>query len=264
MEIVKQLKGLESLYTNSRMVLSLYLSNDHSNDYQKRDIWRIHLKNGLKDIEKNIMAVGNSIEIQSFRLVKQKVEKELNEHKLQFKRGFVLFASQDKVVYKDLQVPVDNEFYWRDEPVIDPLESLYKKFPRSGIVAFNHEHAQILDVELGEVKDSQLYDLEVDQENWRKIEGRAPSSITNGKVKHHDRDRYDKRLHENMVREFKALAHQIDKTAYEKGWEGVYLAGVPDMLPLLQGTLYVQILKTSSQNLVSKTPQQIVQELLLK
>lgn len=257
MEIMKKF-GLSSIVKRGDMVLSLYLNTDPNTGMEKRDVWKIHLKNGLKNVEQHITAVDHEQEVKLFQLVKTKVDEKIDDMTLHLKRSIVLFATPNEVVIHQLQVPVENQIVWRELPVISQLEAIYSKYPRSGIVAIDHEQALLIDMELGELKEEVAYSLDVESGDWRRFQGVAASSMMAGSSTH--TDKYERRMNENFTRQLKQFAHILDTQALKRGWQGVYLVGQPEMTRHLQQMLHTEVVKMIPRNLSSKTAHEVMAE----
>lgn len=251
---------LGGFYKGGKMTLSVYLNTEPESDYQKRDVWKIHLKNGLRDMERNIRAVGHEQEIKEFEKVKAKVEHEIGEQQLQMKRSVILFANHDAVVLEILQVPVKTSFYWRERPVTKQLEKIVSEYPRTGIIVVDHEHAVIIDVELGELMDEFVYKMDVDSGDWRRYQGVAATNILASSSS--NQEKLKKRSNVHHQRMMKELGHLIDKYAGNRGWKGIYLVGSKDTTNQLQSFIRTPVNRKVPRNLASRSSHDVMKEIL--
>ncbi len=115
--------------------------------------------------------------------MKEKVEKYMKENELELAKSVVIFATADDSIWfaEKFQMPVQSEFEWSDSAKLDQLKQMYNEFPKTGIILTQKEAVKVLDTELGTVKDSHIFELDIETENWKKTFRTTPCSCIHGK-----------------------------------------------------------------------------------
>lgn len=106
-KVINELKNLE----NEDKVLTLYLNTDRSEC--QSGSWKIKLKNGLKKLEEYIYLSSNEEEVKSYKKLKKRVEKTINDAATNLQKSVIIFASNKGKLFSVhfLQVPVETEFF---------------------------------------------------------------------------------------------------------------------------------------------------------
>ncbi len=185
MDMNKEIKKLESVYLEKpQRVFSMYLNTDPSDPEQQGGEWKIQFKNGMNNFEKYLQEDGDSDEKRNFWAVKEKVENYVRENEQNFAKSLVIFATADDSVWfaERFQMPVKTEFQWDDTAKVSQLKEMHQKFPQTGIILTQKETIKILDTELGTLKDTSFYELDLDTEDWRQHTGphRAQATVGSG------------------------------------------------------------------------------------
>lgn len=238
-------------------VLTFYLQTSPNSDD-----WKIRLKNGLKRTGEYVRA-SRQEELQLFLSIKKKVEKAVLDLQRHFNQGLVCFASQDEILLKPTQIPLENQFYWEKEPVVQHLDELFKLYPRTGIILVQRHRITLIDTLLAEILNETNYEIDLDTEYWRHYKGLSSGAIISSGATH--RDKFDSRLKENQARWFKTVAPEIRKEAKNFQWEQVYLAGPPELTKEIKALLsHLNIVKVITQNYAGKSANEIVRDFLIK
>lgn len=99
MNISEELKKLKAFRCDDRCVLSVYLNTNPADPEQQQAAWRIHLKSGLKRLDEYLVASGNEKELSSFRSLKDKVMKEIEDKQNDLAKGAIIFAAADPEIW---------------------------------------------------------------------------------------------------------------------------------------------------------------------
>jgi hypothetical protein len=264
MTITKKIEELKSIQLEEpNKILSMYLNTDRSSMNQQNGEWKIKLKNGLKKLEEYIEAGGTKEALKNFKKIKEMVNSEILEHERDLQRSVVLFASADQQVWSVdfLQLPVETNFYWEEYPVVDQLEELKENYPSSGIVVVNQEEVRVVEAELGQVKESIHYTLDLETEDWRQHEGPHHADVTLGKGgKSYQQEQYKDRFEANKQRWYKSLAPKIDKKAKDHHWEQIVVIGEKEEALQLKEQMNKEIEKLIAKNLGNRADHEIVSE----
>ncbi|MDQ0253959.1 hypothetical protein J2S74_001332 [Evansella vedderi] len=250
MALAKELENLRNFQcSEGKCVLSVYLNTDRANQNQRKGEWKIRLKNGLKRLEEYLIASGDQKQLKVYKKLRRKVEKEIKGNQSQLMKSVVIFASEEQDLWSVhyLQLPVETNFHWENAPVLDQLTKLQQDFPKSAIIMPNRDVIKIIDIDLGEIKGTNIYQFDPESENWRLKEGTASSDRMASSANHVDD--YQHRLDENLNRFYKKIASNIEQMYRDRKWQSVYLVGEPEKVKILQGQLRVKIDRSVNKNL---------------
>ncbi|SFJ42233.1 Protein required for attachment to host cells [Halobacillus dabanensis] len=267
MDLNKEIKKLENVHLEKpQKVFTMYLNTDPSDPDQQGGEWKIHLKNGLNNFESYLQEDGDSDEKRNYWAVKEKVEKFIEENEQNFAKSVVLFATGDETIWfaERFQMPVKTEFYWEETPVLDQLKEMQNKFPKTGIVLTQKNEIKLIDAQLGMLKDTQLFELDLDTEDWRQHQGphRAQPSMGSGGAKTSKRDQFEERFEANRYRWYKSVAPKIDKLAKDYEWERLYLVGDKEELKDLQDNMNKEASDMINKNLLDHEEMHVIEEVV--
>ncbi|WP_411953726.1 VLRF1 family aeRF1-type release factor [Alkalibacillus sp. S2W] len=264
MDIKKVLNQLEHYQSEApNRVFSMYLNTDPSDQDQQGGEWKIHLKNGLNNFE-TYLQDDSSEEKRNFWAVKDKVENFIEENRLNLKKSVIIFATGEGDVWfaDTLQMPVETEFHWEDEPVLGQLKQLHETFPKTGIILTQKEHIKIIDAELASVKDTLFYELDLNTEDWRQHQGphQAGSNLGSGGAKSSKKDELDQRFEENRSRWYKSIAPKLDKLAKDYDWAEIYMVGDSDEVDELEANMNKPVTGKINKNLLDSDEMSVLNE----
>lgn len=260
---IEELKNVN--IDQSQKVFSMYLNTDRKRMDQQKGEWKIHLKNGLKRLKEYIENSDDRNEIRQIHTIKEKVEREIHENQTDLLRSVVLFATADDTIWfaDYLQVPVETAFYWEDEPVLDPLQSLENKYPYMGIVVLQQDEAAVLETETGTLKDRFHYTLDLNTNDWRQHQGpqdmkQRGLSMAGGSQK----DEFKERFKAHQQRWYKSLVSKVEQKAGKKNWEQIYLVGEKEEVEALKKYFNKEIDKVIPRNILNRDTDTILTEVL--
>ncbi|WP_245628065.1 VLRF1 family aeRF1-type release factor [Shouchella shacheensis] len=257
MSLAKNLKHLRQIHCEDGC-LSIYLRTNQASTDQQKGEWKIRLKNGLKKLEEYLQASDNDTELKAFQKLKKQAEAQITDLQPAMPKAVVFIGSATgEVQLTKLQVPVENEFRWERQPVVDQLETLQATYPRSGILLIQKTDVIAVETSLGEVEEERTYSWDIETEDWKEYVG-SGSSENVGAALH--RDQFDDRFDANQQRWFKQLAAKIDKRAKDRGWNSVHLVGSPDQTTEFERQLTFKEVVVVKKNLAKLRSHQIVDE----
>lgn len=261
MALAKELDALKDFRCEEgKCVLSVYLNTDRANKNQQKGEWKIRLKNGLKRLEEYLIASGETSQLKSYRKLKRKVEKEIKGNQSLLLKSVVIFASDEKDLWSVhyLQLPVETSFHWENAPVLDQLTKLKNDFPKSAIIMPSRDEIKIYDIDLGEVKDTHVYQFDPESEDWRFKTGAAATDRIASSANHVDD--YQQRFEENLNRFYKKIAGNIENMYREREWKAVYLVGEPEKVRSLKSQLKVEINGAVNKNLNNSDASKVLEQ----
>lgn len=260
----KDLQTLRDFHSGTRGVLSVYLNTNPGDPVQLNGAWDIHLKNGLKQIEKSLSDSQKEDELKIFSKTKKKILKEIDDNKKEFNKGLVIFASEDPELWSVhyVQVPVKSSFHWEDHPVIEQLEYMYKAYPEAGIVLPSFGEVRILDTAMGVVKEDMTYIFDPNLEVWGELKDMDPDG--NHVIGNSHIDFLDARLKENLQRFFKGMGTNIERLKKERGWIEVHVSGETEYALAFAKTLREEPASCIFKNLNNSKPNEIIKHVLEK
>src|SRR5699024_10104346 len=142
--------------------LSIYLYiNPSSED------WRIHLKNGLKNIAEDIKTTSDDDETNLIQHMTEKGNNAIKDNKANLKKSVICFINEEHQFMYNLQLEVENEFQWQNGPAEKQLEELMKSYPKSGIILIQHNQVTLLTTALGELIDETQFTFDLESEDWK-------------------------------------------------------------------------------------------------
>ncbi|MFE8702004.1 VLRF1 family aeRF1-type release factor [Cytobacillus sp. FJAT-54145] len=247
-------------------VLSLYLHTDRSHPDQQRGEWKIALKNGFNKLEE-YLNVSSHEELNRLRSIRSKLEKYMEGLERNLPRGIVIFASIDSNLWEsfELQVPVQTNFYWEERPVLQELQSLYKKYPLTGLVLMQQNQIKILSSVFTVLQDMETMEFDLESEDWRKHEGPSHmnASLGKGAVKSAAQvDHYQERVKMNQHRWLKSLGSILDKKAADHKWDKIILVGDKEEAELLNSSMNKQVDKIIQKNLLNEHEHAVIEKVL--
>ena len=264
MGLSKEIQALKDYRSGDRNVLSVYLNTNPGDPNQLNGGWKIHLKNGLKDIEKSLTASEKDNELKYFKETKKKVMDEIDNNKDDLHKGAVIFASENPPLWSVhyVQVPVKSGFHWEDRPVVEQFEYMYKAYPDAGIILPSFGEVRILDTSMGFVKEDMVYSFDPNLEVWgedKNMDPTGPHKIGSSKV-----DLIESRLKENLQRFFKGMGANVEKMKKERGWKEIHVAGETELAIAFAETLREKPASCIYKNLNNSKPHIIINQVLEK
>jgi hypothetical protein len=128
MSISNEIHSLKEYSSGSRNVLSMYLNTNPGDHEQTNGAWKIHLKNGMKDLEKFLAGSDKEEELKSFQGLKKKVISEIEDNKEDLHKGVVIFASDNPELWSVhyVQVPVKKALIGKTSRCLNSLNTCIK------------------------------------------------------------------------------------------------------------------------------------------
>ncbi len=261
------LNKLENYHTEKpNRVFTMYLNTDPADPDQQGGEWRLQLKNGLNNFETYLQEDGDSDEKRNYWAVKEKVQHYINENERNLKKSVIIIATADEDIWfaETLQMPVKTEFFWEEQPQLRQLKELQKSFPKTGIILTQKDQVKYIDAELGTVKDTALYELDLDTEDWRQHQGphRADSNLGSGGAKTSKKDELAERFEANRARWYKSIAPELDQIAKKHHWERIYLVGPSDEVNDLEQHMNKKVEGKVNKNLLDHEETKVLNEVV--
>lgn len=239
-------------------VLTIHLNTDASAGNLSNGEWKIHLKNGLKELKEEVKEKDNQDELKALKKLQDKVEKEIAVHSREMRKGFILVASADGELWKArvLQVPVTTSFHWGKTAETQQIEELEQRFPETALVVVQQANVTFIETSLGIIRDTKKYSWDIDSENWVDEEDTAQPLARGG-----GKDEFKRRFEENQHRWYKSLASRIEKEIKNRGLEGAYLVGSKESVAEVEANMSPNNVKgIITKNLGSKPDHEILNE----
>lgn len=234
-KVINELKNLE----NEDKVLTVYLNTDRSEC--QSGSWKIKLKNGLKKLEEYIYLSSNEEEVKGYKKLKKRVEKTIKDAATNLQKSVIIFASNKDKLFSVhfLQVAVETEFYWEDEPKLAQIEKIQNTYPTSGVIIANEDEITLMHSELGGLDAVNKFAFEAYTDDWRMFEGVAASDRTASGANH--KDSYNDRYEANQLRWVRNIIPLIEKVADHHDWKHVHIIGQAEYLCTLERELNLPI-----------------------
>lgn len=253
MSLYNEMNQLKELKNSKEGILSIFLSTKPN----ERDKWEINLKNGLKNIEKELEEKGETQKMQSFVKLREKVERELMNNKQRILRSVVLYAEGGDGIFElhFLQLDVENEIVYSDVPSMEQLETLDRKFPKTGLIVAQMEIITIYNTRLGEIEDTLVFELDLNTDNWRKYQGRSArdNASSSNQV-----DQYDSRKEKQIRSFYRQVSTEITKLYKEYEWTELVVIGHQRTSKLLLDELEVDASRIINKNLGGTSEEEVL------
>ncbi|PSL34299.1 hypothetical protein B0H99_10925 [Planomicrobium soli] len=286
MILYNEIQELKNFTCEDRCVLSVYLNTNPADLEAQNGAWRIHLKNGLKRLDEYLTASQDEKEINTYKKLKKKVEREILDHQNDLHKGVIIFASphQDLWFVHYVQVPVKTSFHWETKPVLDELRYMYKAYPYAGIVLPSSKGIRVIDTSMGIINEEFFYEFDAGLEVWTeqkgvrgssRVQGRAGASgagsvgggaaggnspVIGGSGGGSPVDELDHRLKENLERFYKEVGSKIEKLKNERKWDEIHVVGEAEHAKTFAKVLPKKPASCLTKNLINSSPSQILHE----
>lgn len=264
MELQEELQLLNDYESKDNSVLSIYLNTDPADPDQRNDAWKIHFKNGLKELEEMIPSSTSQHELQLFKKTKKKVEKEIAANQTNLNKGIIIFASEDPELWfvHYVQVRIKTNFYWRKKPELEQLHYVNKAYPHAGVILPAFNEVRIIDTAMGVVNDELVYEFDSGSEEWKRKKGIAYGAVRASSATHVDA--FQDRLRENLIRFYKQMGSTIGNLTRERNWKEVHVSGEAELANAIAKTLPKKPKSILYKNLNNNKSNQVLHEVFEK
>lgn len=245
-------------------VFTMYLNTDPSDPNQQGDEWRIHLKNGLRNFDAYLQQDDNKAERENFLKIKEKITSYIKEEETNLNRGVIAFASGDDDIWfvKNVQMRVDNEFYWKETPELNQLIELKEMYPKIGIVLVQQNQVKVINSESNRILDTNFFELDIETEDWRVKQGPRNVSAAGSRGPNVQKDNFESRYSANVQRWYKKIAPKLDKIAKDNQWEKIYIVGESDGATELCKQMNKPIEEVVQKNMLDHDENKVLEEVL--
>src|SRR5690625_472477 len=262
---INELKQVKEEGANK--VFSMYLNTDPSDPDQQGGKWKIQLKNGLRNFETYLSEDENQEELRNFKKVKKKVKEFVGKYEQDLLRGIIVFATADGKVWfaERVQMRLESEFYWEEEPVLNQLEKLSNKLPKTGVILVQQNQIKVIETYLNEVENTHFYELNLDTENWAEKKGPRKANAVGAGVHpgsaSMQKENFAGRFAANQQRWYKSIAPKLDKLAKDGAWENLYLFGERDAIHELRKQMNRKVNDTVYKNMLEHDEDKVLAQI---
>ncbi|MEV7006257.1 VLRF1 family aeRF1-type release factor [Streptosporangium sp. NPDC051022] len=208
-------------------VLSFYVTASPQEEASVRPAWRIRFGNQLSDLREQVTAEAD-------RTRRMAVLKRLEELELDFRQlldpsesglGRVMFApvGDGQVRAFSFQLPVADQIVMESTAYVRPLVNTVETAPPAGLVLLSRDGMRMIDYRYGLAEDVGRTPFEIVAEDWKQMRGPATSEIARQAATH--RDKFERRVGENLTRHLRTAAARITEEAESRGWQTIVLLG---------------------------------------
>lgn len=264
MRFREELQLLNNYESNNNDVLSIYLNTDPADPEQRNDAWKIHFKNGMKELEEMIPSSTDKSELNLFKALKKKVQKEIDDNQTNLNKGVIIFASEDPELWSVhyVQVRVKTNFYWRKRPELEQLYYINKAYPNAGIILAAFNEVRIIDTSMGVIDDELVYEFDSGSEEWKQKKGVAYGAVRASSATHVDA--FDDRMRENLFRFYKQMGSTIGRLTKEREWKEVHVSGEADLANAIAKVIPKKATSVLHKNLNNNKSNQVLHEVFEK
>lgn len=257
MSVVENIKKIKSK-NDDIGILTLYLNTDVTDRNQANGEWKIHLKNGMKELKEQVKNKDNPEELKALKKLLDQAETEIYARQKEMQRGYILIASADGTLWRErvLQVPVTTSIQWDNTANMQQVEALEQKFPDTAIIVVQQADVTFIETELGTIQEEKYFSWNLESQSWIDYqEAVQPGERGSGK------DEFQRRFDENQQRWYKDLAQRLSKELKERKLKGAYLVGSKESVAELESNMSESHIRgTIAKNLGSKPSHEILKE----
>ncbi|GAE94986.1 hypothetical protein JCM21714_4189 [Gracilibacillus boraciitolerans JCM 21714] len=191
----------------------------------------------------------------------------MHENEQNLAKSVVIFAKGDDSVWfaEKFQMPVKTEFNWEETANLEQLKEMFNDFPQTGIILTQKSAIKILDTELGTLKDTKLYELDLDTEDWREHSGPPPhgqASLGPG-GQNTQKEQFEARFDANRHRWYKDIGSTLDKLAKDKDWSRINVVGDKDEAQNLKKNMNKKVDDIIPKNMLEHEEMHIINEVIM-
>jgi len=264
MRLQEELQLLKNYENSENYVLTIYLNTDPADPEQRNDAWKIHLKNGMKELEETIPSSTSERELHLFKKLEKKVLKEIEANQTNLNKGIIIFASTDPELWSVhyVQVRIKTDFYWGEKPELEQLYYINKAYPHAGVILPAFNEVRIIDTAMGVVNDELIYEFDAGSEEWKRKKGIAYGSVRASSATHVDA--FDDRLRENLFRFYKQMGVTIGRLAKDRQWKEIHVSGEAELANTMAKALPKEPVSKLYKNLKNNKSNQVLHEVFEK
>ncbi|VXC42067.1 conserved hypothetical protein [Bacillus sp. 349Y] len=263
MSFPKLMNKLENLHLHTPdKMLTVYLNTDRSDPDQQGGEWKIALKNGFNRLEEYLESAPE--EQERLKDLRPKVEEYVHSKERELPRSFIFFASRDSGIWEaiELQVPVETNFYWEEDPMLDDLKELQRAYPHTGLILIQQNQVKILTSAFGNLLSNESMEFDLDTDDWRKYEGPHHADASMGSSKSNQKEEFENRVKANQQRWWKSLASMLDKKAADEKWDRIVLVGNKEEAAVLEENMNKEVHDTIGKNLLNENEHHVIEKIL--
>lgn len=211
-------------------VLSLYVGTTPERQVHSQPEWAIVLKNELRDLRNRVKEEEprNRWSAVHERLDALAPEIEWLDDPKEHGRGRAVFApvSDDAVERVAIQMPLPDDVVFSESAYVRPLVSVLDEGRPAGVAVVDRSGVRLLEIAFGEAKDLGVFDFTEPTEEWRQLKGPAGANPALGQHGAPQRDLFEERLKEHIVRYVKTIgAEELPKYTGRRGWDRLVVGG---------------------------------------
>ncbi|GAA3508866.1 hypothetical protein GCM10023075_69100 [Streptosporangium album] len=226
-------------------MLSFYVTADPREEAAIRPAWRIRFGNQLADLRKQVSADGDRPRRVAVlaRLEKLETEFALLLNPTESGLGRVLFApvGSDEAWTFSFQLPVPDQIVLESTAYVRPLVNTVETAPPAGLVLVSRDGLRMIDYRYGTAEEAGRTDFDLSAEDWRQMRGPATSELARQAATH--RDKFERRVEENLTRLLRATGPSITEQAASRGWITVVLIGDVQLTEIMAAELTGDIIQ---------------------
>ncbi|ACZ89460.1 VLRF1 family aeRF1-type release factor [Streptosporangium roseum] len=208
-------------------VLSFYVTADPREEAAVRPAWRIRFGNQLAELREQVMADEDRARRMAVLKRLEGLDQDLGLllNPTESGLGRVLYApiGSDEVWTFSFQLPVADQIVLESTAYVRPLVNTVEAAPPAGIALVSRDGLRMIDYRYGLAEDADRTYFDVSAEDWRQMRGPAASELARQGAAH--RDRFERRVEDNLTRLLRATGPDITEQAERRGWTTVVLIG---------------------------------------
>lgn len=208
-------------------VLSFYVTASPQEESSVRPAWRIRFGNELSELKERVTADPD-------RTRRTAVLRRLAGLEPEFRQlldpaesgvGRVMFApvGDSEVRAFSFQLPVADQTVMESTAYVRPLVNAVETAPPAGLVVLSRDGFRMIDYRYGLAEDVGRAPFEIVSEDWKQTRGSAAPEAARQAVTY--RDKFERRVEENLTRHLRAAGPRITEEAGRRGWQTVVLLG---------------------------------------
>ncbi|MFG1750163.1 VLRF1 family aeRF1-type release factor [Streptosporangium sandarakinum] len=229
-------------------VLSFYVTVDPRADPGSRPAWRIKFANDLGELRRR--AEADPERARRTAVLKRLDGLERDFHALLDPSrpgvGRVLFApvGRDEARTFSFQLPVADQMVLETTAYVRPLVNTVETAPPAGIVVVSRDGTRVVDYRYGQAEDLGGMRFEIASDDWRDPGGPSRTDYPSHGTPY--RDRFEKRVADNVARLTREAGQRVAEEAANRGWTAIVVLGDPPLGEILAGELNGDVIQLGS------------------
>lgn len=236
-------------------VASVYIDLDPAD---RGEGWRVDLRHRLSEMcHKGEQLYGKAAIKAAARRIEAHLPGDNEPHPSgRFQIGFVEVTDTNNVTehwFSTQQSPGENRIELAPEPFLEPLVKAIDDGEALAVVAVSSDRVRLMSWEMGELRDVELFEIDLDHDDWRELKAPSINARTGTTVSSSGRDHFEQRLSDHRDRFLHRTGERVGQIVRDKSWRALLCFGETPHCRTISQTAGegVNLISAGHENLVS-------------